>query len=81
MDATLAAALKRAATDVEAALNDLLPAADGAEARVIQAMRYSALGGGKRLRAFLVMEGAGMFGVDRRCAARVGAAEEMLHAN
>lgn len=80
MDATLAAALKRAATDVEAALNDLLPAADGAEARVIQAMRYSALGGGKRLRAFLVMEGAGMFGVDRRCAARVGAAVEMLHA-
>ena len=43
-------------------------------------MRYATLGGGKRLRAFLVMESAALFGVDRRCAARVGAAVEMLHA-
>lgn len=80
MDESLSDALKRSATDVEQALDDLLPVSDGAEARVIEAMRYAALGGGKRLRAFLVMEGAALFGVDRRCAARVGAAVEMLHA-
>jgi farnesyl diphosphate synthase len=38
------------------------------------------LGGGKRMRAFLVMEAAALFGVDRRCAARAAASVEMLHA-
>jgi farnesyl diphosphate synthase len=77
---TLASALARVATEVESALDDLLPVPEGAEARLAEAMRYAALGGGKRLRAFLVMEGAALFAVDRRCAARVGAAVEMLHA-
>ena len=80
MDATLAAALSQAAADVEAALEDLLPLVESAEARLIEAMRYASLGGGKRLRAFLAMETAALFSVDRRCAARVGAAIEMLHA-
>jgi farnesyl diphosphate synthase len=79
-DGTLAAALARVADEVESALNDLLPEPEGAEARLLEAMRYATLGGGKRLRAFLVMEGAALFAVDRRCAARVGAAVEMLHA-
>jgi farnesyl diphosphate synthase len=77
---TLASALTRVAAEVESALNDLLPAPDGAEARLAEAMRYATLGGGKRLRAFLVMETAALFKVDRRCAARAGAAVEMLHA-
>jgi farnesyl diphosphate synthase len=76
----LATALTRVAAEVESALDDLLPAADGAEARLAEAMRYATLGGGKRMRAFLVMEAASLFKVDRRCAARVGAAIEMLHA-
>lgn len=76
----LSAALSRIAAEVEAALEDLLPPVEGAEARLIEAMRYSVLGGGKRLRAFLAMESASLFGVDRRCAARVGAAIEMVHA-
>ncbi len=80
MDATLAAALSQAAADVEAALEDLLPLVESAEARLIEAMRYASLGGGKRLRAFLAMETAALFSDDRRCAARVGAAIEMLHA-
>jgi farnesyl diphosphate synthase len=53
---------------------------EGGEARLIEAMRYSALGGGKRMRAFMVMEAASLFRVDRRCAARAAAAVEMLHA-
>jgi farnesyl diphosphate synthase len=43
-------------------------------------MRYATLGGGKRLRAFLVMESAAMFAVSETCAARVAASIEMLHA-
>ncbi len=35
---------------------------------------------GKRLRAFLVMETAALFGVNETCAARVAASVEMIHA-
>jgi farnesyl diphosphate synthase len=76
----LQAALAKVVAEVEAALDDLLPPPEGAEARLAEAMRYATLGGGKRLRAFLVAETAALFKVDRRCAARVGAAVEMLHA-
>ena len=77
---TLAEAMRRTAVEVESALDDLLPLPEGPEARLVEAMRYATLGGGKRLRAFLAMETAALFRVDRRCAARVGAAIEMLHA-
>src|SRR6204780_3680098 len=46
----------------------------------LTAMRYATLGGGKRLRAFLVMQGAALFAVSETCAARVAASIEMLHA-
>ncbi len=58
-------ALKAAAAEVEAAIEDLLPVPEGSEARLLEAMRYSTLGGGKRMRAFLVMETARLFRVDR----------------
>jgi len=73
-------AVRHVAGEVEAAIEDLLPAVEGAEARLVDAMRYAVLGGGKRLRAFLLMEAAALFRVDRRCAARAAAAVEMLHA-
>ncbi|MDE2517427.1 MAG: polyprenyl synthetase family protein [Rhodospirillales bacterium] len=76
----LAPALSRIAATVESALDTLLPLPEGPERRLMEAMRYAALGGGKRLRAFLVMETAGLFAVSPTCAARVGAAVEMLHA-
>jgi farnesyl diphosphate synthase len=43
-------------------------------------MRYATLGGGKRLRAFLAVESAALFGVDRASALRAGAAVECVHA-
>lgn len=46
---------------------------------VVQAMRY-ACGGGKRLRGFLVLEGARMLGVPASRAASAAAAVEALHA-
>ncbi len=76
----LSVAMRRAASQVEAALEELLPVVEGAESRLCAAMRYATLGGGKRMRAFLVMETAALFGVDRSCAARVAASVEMLHA-
>ncbi len=80
-DATsLAEAMAAAAADVEQALDRLLPIPEGPEARLTEAMRYAVLGGGKRMRGFLVLEGAAMFNVDRAQAVRVAASVEMLHA-
>ncbi|HUC19159.1 MAG TPA: farnesyl diphosphate synthase [Acetobacteraceae bacterium] len=79
-DPALRQALADAAETVGAALDTLLPESEGPENRLDQAMRYAALGGGKRLRAFLVMQGAGLFAVNPTCAARAAAAVEMLHA-
>jgi farnesyl diphosphate synthase len=47
--------------------------------RLIDAMRYSSLGGGKRLRPFLVVESAAVFGVSREAALLAGAALECIH--
>jgi farnesyl diphosphate synthase len=47
--------------------------------RLMEAMRYSSLGGGKRLRPFLVVESAAVFGVPRDAALMVGAALECIH--
>ncbi|MBI5260502.1 MAG: polyprenyl synthetase family protein [Bradyrhizobium sp.] len=47
--------------------------------RLIEAMRYSSLNGGKRLRPFLVVESAAVFGVARQSALLAGAALECIH--
>ena len=67
------------AAEVEAILDILLPEVSTAEGPLIDAMRYATLGGGKRIRAFLVVETAKLFAVDRNCALRVASAVEMLH--
>ena len=73
-------AMARIAGVVETALDTLLPVSEGAEARLAEAMRYATLGGGKRMRGFLVMETAALFAVSETCAARTAAAIEMVHA-
>ncbi|MEO0999835.1 MAG: farnesyl diphosphate synthase [Pseudomonadota bacterium] len=84
MDAALredfATRLKTVAARAEAALDRLLPTPAGAEAPIAEAMRHAAMGGGKRLRAFLVVEAAEMLGAPGDRADRVGAALECLHA-
>ena len=47
--------------------------------RLMDAIRYSSLGGGKRFRPFLVVESAGLFEVPRPQALMVGAALECVH--
>ncbi len=64
---------------VTATLDRLLPPAEGPRGRVIEAMRYAALSGGKRLRPFLVLECAGLFGVADEEALPCAAAVEMIH--
>jgi len=76
----LAAALKDTAAAIEEALDRLLPRGADAQEQLYEAMRYSTLGGGKRLRGFLVVQGAALFNVSPRAALRVAAAVEMLHA-
>jgi farnesyl diphosphate synthase len=73
-------ALVEAATFMENTLDVLLPKPAGPESRLLEAMRYSALGGGKRLRAFLILQSGQLFGVDRKALGRVAAAVECLHA-
>jgi farnesyl diphosphate synthase len=51
----------------------------GGEAVVMEAMRYSALGGGKRLRPFLTVTCAGLFGVSISSALATAAAIEFIH--
>ena len=72
-------ALKTTAKAVNAQLEAVLPDAEGLERRLLSAMRYSTLAGGKRLRAFLVLASADLFEVDRRSALRVAAAIELVH--
>ena len=76
----LADAMASAAREIDTALDQLLPAPEGDEARLFEAMRYSTVGGGKRLRGFLVLEGARQFTVSREAALRVACAIEMIHA-
>src|SRR5215217_2270541 len=76
--------LNAVASDIEALLDRLLgpqPAKGeiARPARLIEAMRYASLGGGKRLRPFLVVETAALFNVRRERALLVGAALECIH--
>lgn len=74
------ARLAAVAADVAAVLDDVLPATgDAEEDRLFDAMRYATLGGGKRLRPFLVVAGADMFDDGGGSPLRVAAAVEMLH--
>jgi farnesyl diphosphate synthase len=75
----LEAALRAAADEVSARLDSLLAPVAGPRGRVLEAMRYASLGGGKRLRPFLVLESAALFDVPRERALRAGAALEMVH--
>ncbi len=60
-------------------LDDLLAPVSGPEGRVTDAMRYAALDGGKRLRPFLAVASADLFGVPRARSLRAAAAVEMIH--
>jgi farnesyl diphosphate synthase len=64
----------------DAVIERLLAVPPDLEARVYEAMRYSALAPGKRLRPLLVLASSRLFGVAMRSALQVAAAVEMMHA-
>ncbi len=72
-------ALAHTAADTDALLDRLLPPGAFPAPRVTEAMRYAALGQGKRLRPFLLVESASLFDVPRSRALRAGAALECVH--
>ena len=82
--AEVAALLAEHARAVETELEALLagpeqPEASAAERRLLAAMRHAALGGGKRLRPFLVRAAAALGRAEPAAVLRVGAAIELVH--
>lgn len=75
----LKTALETVSVSVADMMLQMMPDIPDPESRLFQAMRYSTLNGGKRLRPFLVMTTAQMFNVGRSNALRVAAAVEMVH--
>ncbi|MCB2049593.1 MAG: polyprenyl synthetase family protein [Novosphingobium sp.] len=72
-------ALAEIASDVDADFDALLPQTGDARARLVEAMRYAAIGGGKRIRPLLLTATARLYGVDRDAAVRAGVAVESIH--
>ena len=77
--AALPQASAASATAVDSVLETVLPQPHGPQGRVQEAMRYATFAGGKRLRPFLVLHSARLFGVDDAHSLRVGSAIEVLH--
>ncbi len=77
--AILAEGLERIQREVDAAFDELLPMPEDTRARLVEAMRYAAIGGGKRVRPLLVASVAALYGVDREVAVRTGCAVEAIH--
>ena len=68
------------ATRVEAAISELLPPSRAAPSRLHDAMRYSTLGGGKRVRAMLVYGAGELTEADGERLKIAASAVEMIHA-
>ena len=78
-DSLLAEGLAAIAEEIDSAFDALLPVPDDARAKLFEAMRYAAIGGGKRLRPLLLASVAEMYGVQREAAIRAGIAIEAIH--
>ncbi len=79
MSSLLETRLKETAERVRVALDALLPRAQGSEARLMEAVRYAALAGGKRLRPFFTLEAGRMFDADEGALLRAAVAIECVH--
>ncbi|UTP40755.1 polyprenyl synthetase family protein [Phenylobacterium sp. LH3H17] len=77
---SLAQRVAEAADLVTVALDELLPRAEGPESRLTEAMRYAALGPGKRLRTYFAIETGKMFDLADRPVLRAACALECVQA-
>ena len=64
---------------VEVDLAEFLPASSKKPTKLHEAMRYTTLGGGKRVRPLLVHAAGALFGADARTLSRAACAVEMIH--
>ena len=77
--ASLKPALDVIGADMDRLFDSLLAGPPDPRARLYEAMRYAAIGGGKRLRPLLVTAACGLFHIDRERALRVALAVECIH--
>jgi farnesyl diphosphate synthase len=80
VDPNFEARLNEVADRITVAIDQLIPPATGPEAQLLRAMRHGALGHGKRLRPFIVIEVGRMFGAPEKSLLRAAAAVECVHA-
>ena len=71
--------LARIQRDVDSVFDAFLSESSDSRAHLIEAMRYAAIGGGKRLRPLLLVSTADMYGVSRDAAMRAACAVESIH--
>ena len=71
--------LKKRTEEIDKVLTSYLPREEGFAKTMAQAMNYSVLAGGKRLRPMLVLETLRMFGGEEKLAYPFMAAIEMIH--
>lgn len=77
--AVLQAEMGKVAEAIDQALERILPPVEGTEGRLMEAMRYATLAGGKRLRPFLVLASGALFEVPTDRSTRVACALECIH--
>lgn len=75
----LTAKMEQIRNQINTELDRLLPVPETKDARVVEAMRYSAIGSGKALRPFLAITVGELLGLNPTTALRIGVAIEMLH--
>ncbi len=78
-DNLLGEAFARIRREVDTAFDQFLPVPDDARAPLLEAMRYAAIGAGKRVRPLLTVVTAELFGIARDPAVRTGCAVEAIH--
>jgi farnesyl diphosphate synthase len=76
---SLQAALESVGAEIDRAFDALLGVPPDPRGRLYEAMRYAAIGGGKRIRPMLVAAACDLFRVDRERAMRVALAVECIH--
>jgi farnesyl diphosphate synthase len=75
----LAPAFARIQEEIDRAFDAFLPVPQDSRARLIEAMRHAAIGGGKRVRPLLLTATADLFGVSRTASVNAGCAVEAIH--
>ncbi len=78
-DDLLGRGLQRVQGEIDEAFDAILSVPDDGRQRLVRAMRHAAIGGGKRVRPFLLVTTAEMYGASRRAAVRAGCAIEAIH--